>query len=293
MTVGVTAQTGFNEQPYITVAEYKNAPTSLDYNNLVVGGNQNAQDAELARVILRATSYLNEYLNQDLHANPVTETQRVRMSGEGYIYLHPNKNPIISLSAFQWGSSPNNLQTLNDPSQCWFESQQIVIPLSQINTTYTSSGPLAFGSYGPRIPLFTKYTYIAGYVNTTCTGSLGASTLTVANVSGILPGETYRIIDGAFAESVTVDNSYVYGSTTIPLTAPLAFAHTGAGFSNMPFAVKQATILMTSAFVKQRGDASMTMNLTTQPTVNIGNNQRYAGEIALALDMVNLYRRVR
>ncbi len=293
MTVGVTAQTGFNEQPYITVAEYKNAPTSLDYNNLVVGGNQNAQDAELARVILRATSYLNEYLNQDLHANPVTETQRVRMSGEGFIYLHPNKNPIISLSAFQWGSSPNNLQTLADPSQCWFETQQIVIPLSQINTTYTSSGPLAFGSYGPRIPLFTKYTYIAGYVNTTCTGSLGASTLTVANVSGILPGETYRIIDGAFAESVTVSNNYVYGSTNIPLTAPLAFAHTGAGFSNMPFAVKQATILMTSAFVKQRGDASMTMNLTTQPTANIGNNQRYAGEIALALDMVNLYRRVR
>jgi len=293
MTVGVTAQTGFNEQPYITVAEFKNAPTSLDYDNLVVGGNQNAQDAELARVILRATSYLNGYLNQDLHAGPVIETQRVRMSGDGFIYLHPIKNPIISLSAFQYGSSPNNLQTLNDPSQCWFESQQIVIPLSQINTTYTSSGPLAFGSYGPRIRLFTKYTYIAGYVNTTCTGSLNASTLTVANVSGILPSETYRIIDGAFSESVTVDNSYVYGSTTIPLTAPLAFAHTGAGFSNMPFAIKQATILMTSAFVKQRGDASMTMNLTTQPTVNIGNNQRYAGEIALALDMVNLYRRMR
>ena len=293
MTVGVTSQTGYNEQPYITVAEYKNAPTSLDYNNLVVGGNQNAQDAELARVILRATSYLNEYLNQDLHANPVTETQRVRMSGEGYIYLHPNKNPIISLSNFQWGSSPNNLQTLADPSQCWFESQEIVIPLSQINTTYTSQGPLAFGSYGPRIPVFTKYTYIAGYVNTTCTGALNASTLTVANPSGILPGETYRIIDGANAESVTVASNYTYGATAVPLTAPLAFAHTGAGFSNMPFAIKQATILMTSAFIKPRGDASMTMNLTTQPTVNIGNNQRYAGEIAMALDMVNLYRRIR
>jgi hypothetical protein len=293
MAVGVTPQTGYNEQPYITVAEYKNAPTSLDYNNLVVGGNQNAQDAELARVILRATSYLNEYLNQDLHAESVTETQRVRMSGEGYIFLHPNKNPILSLSNFQWGTSPNNLQTLNDPSQCWFESQQIVIPLSQINTTYTSQGPLAFGSYGPRVPLFTKYTYIAGYVNTTCTGALGASTLTVASPAGILPGETYRIIDGANAESVTVSNNYTYGSTTVQLTAPLAFGHTGAGFSNMPFAIKQATILMTSAFIKQRGDASMTMNLTTQPTVNIGNNQRYAGEIALALDMVSLYRRIR
>ena len=293
MAVGVTAQTGFNEQPYITIAEYKNAPTSLDYNNLVVNGNANAQDAELSRVILRATSYLNEYLNQDLHANPVTEKQRVRMSNEGYIFLHPNKNPIISLSAFQWGSSPTNLQTLNDPSQCWFESQQIVIPLSQINTTYTSSGPLAFGSYAPRIPLFTKYTYIAGYVNTTCNGTAGASTLTAFNPSGILPGERYRIIDGANAESITVASNYTYGSTTVPLTAPLTQTHTGAGFSNMPFAIKQATILMTSAFIKQRGDASMTMNLTTQPTANIGNNQRYAGEIKLALDMVNLYRRIR
>ena len=293
MAVGVTAQTGYNEQPYITVAEYKNAPTSLDYNNLVVGGNQNAQDAELARVILRATSYLNEYLNQDLHANPVTETQRVRISNQGYIFLHPNKNPIISLSSFQWGTDPNNLQTLADPSLCFFENQEITIPLSQINTTYTSSGPLAFGSYGPRVPVFTKYTYIAGYVNTTCTGTAGASSITVANASGILPGETYRIIDGANAASVTVASNYTYGATTVPLTAPLASTHTGAGFSNMPFAIKQATILMTSAFIKQRGDASMTMNLTTQPTMNIANNQRYAGEVRLALDMVNLYRRVR
>ncbi len=293
MTVGVTSQTGYNEQPYITVSEYKNAPTSLDYNNLVVGGNQNAQDAELARVILRATSYLNEYLNQDLHANPLTETQRTRISNQGYIFLHPNKNPIISLSSFQWGTDPNNLQTLADPSLCYFENQEITIPLSQINTTYTSSGPLAFGSYGPRVPIFTKYTYIAGYVNTTCTGTAGATSITVVNPSGILPGETYRIIDGANATSVTVANNYTYGATTVPLTAPLANSHTAAGFSNMPFAIKQATILMTSAFIKQRGDASMTMNLTTQPTVNIGNNQRYAGEVRLALDMVNLYRRVR
>lgn len=293
MAVGVTAQTGYNEQPYITLAEYKNAPTAIDYDNLVVGGNANAQDAELSRVILRATSYLNEYLNQDLHADSVTETQRGRMSGQGYIYLHPNKNPIISLSAFQWGTSPQNLQTLADPSQCWFENQEIVIPLSEINTTYTSQGPLAFGSYGPRVPIFMKYTYIAGYVNTTCTGTAGASSVTVVNPAGILPGQTYRIINGANAETVRVSSNYTYGSTTVPLQSPLLASHTFAGFSNMPFAIKQATILMTTAFIKQRGDKSLTMNLTTQPTTNIGNNQRYAGEIALALDMVNLYRRVR
>lgn len=293
MAVGITPQTGFNEQPYITVNEYKSAPTAIDYDNLVVGGNQNAQDAELARVIKRATSYLNEYLNQDLHAETLVETQRGRISGQGYIFLHPNKNPILSLSNFQWGTSPQNLQTLADCSQVWFENQQIVIPLSEINSTYTSQGPLAFGSYGPRVPIFMKYSYIAGYVNTVCTGIAGASSLTVINPSGILAGEKYEIVDGPYAESVTVDNSYVYGSTTVPLTAPLLNSHTLAGFSNMPYAIKQATILTTTAFIKQRGDRSLTMNLTTQPTTNIGNNQRYAGEIALALDMVNLYRRVR
>jgi hypothetical protein len=61
----------------------------------------------------------------------------------------------------------------------------------------------------------------------------------------------------------------------------------------MPNAIKQATILTTTAFLKTRGDSSMTMNLTTQPSPNPGNNQRYSGEIALALDMVSKYRRVR
>ena len=45
MTTGTTYDT-FIENAYITVPEYKNAPTSIDYDNLVVGGNANAQDAE-------------------------------------------------------------------------------------------------------------------------------------------------------------------------------------------------------------------------------------------------------
>lgn len=294
MAVGITPDTTY-ENPYLTVAEYKNAPTSIDYNNLVVGGNQEAQDTELANVILRASSYMNEYFNQSLVAEQYTETQRIRVNGQGYLPLHPNNDPVISLSSFQYGTDPNNLQTLQDCSLVWFEEQQIIIPLSQINTTYTSQGPLALGGWAPRQPLFCKYTYIAGYVNTRITAATAAaSTLTVADATGIVAGQQLRIWDKGKNESVTVASTYTYGSTTVPLTAPLVYTHTtGTAIGNLPTALKQACILITTAFIKMRGDQSLTMNLTTAPTANIGNATRYAGEIAMALDMVNKYRRIR
>jgi len=295
MTTGVTALTGFFENPYLTIAEYKNAPTSIDFDNLVVGGNSGAQDAELGRVILRATSYLNEYLNQDLTAQSITETQRVRFNNQGYISLHPNHNPIISLSSFEYGSTPNNLTTLTDPSTCWFENQQVIIPVSDSQLTYSSQGPLSFGGVGARTPVFVKYTYVAGYVNTTIvTATATQSTLTVTSGAGFIAGESYRIYDGASSETITVASTYTFGSTTVPLTSALAFTHAaGVAIGNMPSAIKQATILATTAFIKARGDNSLTMAVTTSASGNISGAQRFGSDLALALDMVSLYRRIR
>lgn len=295
MAVGITPDTS-NENPYLTVQEYKDAPTSIDYNNLVVGGNQAAQDAELANVILRASSYMNEYFNQNLVADEYTETQRVRVNGQGYVPLHPTNAPIVSLSSFQYGTDPNNMIALPDCSTAYFESQQIIIPLSNLGLNYSSQGPLGFGfGYAPRQQLFTEYTYVAGYVNTTIvTAVAGATNITVADGTGFMAGQHYRIYDGSKSERVTIASTYTYGSTTIPLTAPLTHNHAaGIAISNLPNALKEACILITTAFIKIRGDNSMTMNLTTQPTINAGNNSRYSGDIAMALDMVNKYRRIR
>jgi hypothetical protein len=295
MAVGITPDT-LQESPYLTVQEYKDAPTSIDYNNLVVGGNQAAQDAELANVILRASSYMNEYLNQSLVADSYTETQRVRVNGQGMIALHPNNSPIISLSSFEYGADPNNLVALPDCSTAWFEAQQLIIPLSNLGLNYSSQGPLGFGfGYSPRQQLFTQYTYVSGFVNTTiATATAAATSLTVTDGTGIIAGQQYRIYDGSKSERITVGSTYTNGSTTVPLTSALAYTHAaGVAIGNMPNAIKEACILITTAFLKVRGDNSMTMNLTTQPTTNIGNNARYSGDIALALDMVNKYRRIR
>jgi len=295
MATGVTSITGFSDSPYLTIAEYKNAPTSIDFDNLVVGGNSGAQDAELARVILRATSFLSDFLGQDLTAQSRTETQRTRFNNQGYIALHPNHNPIISLSSFQYGTTPTNLTTLTDPSVCWFEDQQVIIPVSDSALTYSSQGPLSFGGAVARTPVFTKYTYVAGYANTTiATATATQTTLTVASGAGFLAGESYRIYDGASSETITVASTYTYGSTTVPLTSALAYTHaSGVAIGNLPNALKQACILATTAFIKVRGDNSLTMAITTQASGNVNGSQRYGSDLALALDMVSIYRRIR
>lgn len=294
MPVGITPDTT-DESAYITVAEYKNAPTSIDYDNLVVGGNSAAQDAELANVIMRASSYMDQYFNQNLTAQTYVETQRTRMTNEGYIALHPNNAPVIQLSNFQYGGSPLNLLTYPDCSQTWFENQQIIIPLSQLSTSYSSQGPLAFGGGFPRQQIFTKYTYVAGYVNTKIvTATAAATSITVKSGVGIIAGQILHIYDGALSEDVTVASTYVNGSTTVPLTTALVFTHaTGVAIGNLPTTIKQACILITTAFIKLRGDNSMTMQITTGATANVDGAQRFGGDIATALEMIKLYRRVR
>ena len=294
MAVGITPDTQ-DESAYLTIAEYKNAPTSIDYDNLVVGGNAQAQDAELANVIMRASSYMDAHLNRNLTASTYVETQRTRMTTEGYIALHPDNAPVVQLSDFQYGSNPLNLITLPDCSQTWFENQQIIIPLSQLSTSYSSQGPLAFGGGFPRQQIFTKYTYVAGYVNTKIvTATATQSTLTVKSGVGIIAGQILHIYDGATSEDVTVASNYVNGSTTVPLTAPLVSTHAvGVAIGNMPMTIKQACILITTAFIKMRGDTSMTMQFTTSPTANVNGANRFGGDIVSALEMIKLYRRVR
>jgi hypothetical protein len=294
MAVGITPDTQ-DESAYLTVAEYKNAPTSIDYDNLVVGGNAGAQDAELANVIMRASSYMDAHLNRNLTATTYVETQRTRMTNEGYIALHPDNAPVVQLSDFQYGGSPLNLITLPDCSQTWFENQQIIIPLSQLSTSYSSQGPLAFGGGIPRQQIFTKYTYVAGYVNTKIvTATAAATSLTVKSGAGIIAGQILHIYDGAASEDVTVASTYTNGSTTVPLTTALVSTHAaGVAIGNMPTTIKQACILITTAFIKMRGDNSMTMQVTTGATANVDGAQRFGGDIASALEMIKLYRRVR
>lgn len=294
MANAVTNITSQFTAPYLTVAEFKNAPTSIDLNALVIGGNTNSQDAELANVINRASSWIDQQCNQILGATQNTEQQRSRVKNDGTIRVHPKYFPVVELTAFSYGSALGSTTSVTDCSTAWIEEQEIIVPYSLLATSYSNQGPLQFGfPTTPGREVFCKYTYINGYANTTIVSAVAAaSTLTVGNALGIVPNQMLSVYDGVNSENVTVAASYSPGSTTIPLAAPLVSTHAaGTAISALPAAVKEAAILSTTAFLKVRGDASMTMQLTN--TANRTSGSRLGNELDIAVELLKPFRRIR
>jgi hypothetical protein len=283
-------------KPYLTLQEFKNAPTALDYGNLVVGGNQAAQDAELSNAILRASSWIDQFCNQIIGATVDVEQQRARIRNDGTIRFHPKYSPIVALTDFKWGAYPNSLYSSTDVSVAWIEEQEIIFPYASQPTNWSSQGPLGFGfpsSAGSEV--FINYTYINGYSNTTIatTASAGSSVLLVDDGTGLVAGEMITIFDGANTERVTVASNYTFDSNTVPLVSPLAYTHAvGVSVSSLPAAVKEACILVTSAYLKIRGDASMIMEVTNSPS-NQTNPGGIQTDINAAQQLLMPFRRIR
>lgn len=294
MATAVQTNTQWSGLSYISISEYKNAPTAIDYSNLVVGGTQAQQDSELLSVIARASSWIDVHCNQTLVARPITETKRTRISPRGSIIIHPDQSPLLAVTALSYGISPSNLTAVADPSVLWLEPTEFIY--SQTAITSSSQGSLSFGlPVSTRSQIFCSYTYVGGYVNTGVTGTAGISSCVVTDGTGIIAGGTLSIYDGASTESVTVASSYVYGSsTTIPLQSPLLNTHAAgnATLSGLPAAIKQACILVTTDFLKVRGDNSLTMAATTRASSGPGFQTNISSDLQLAETLLQPFRRV-
>ena len=285
-------------RPYLTLTEFKNAPTALDYGNLVAGGNQAAQDAELSNAITRASSWIDNYCDQIIGATADTEQQRVRVRPDGSLRFHPKFFPIVALSSLSYGYSPNSLMTVTDPTGIWLEEQEVVFRIGQ-GSAVTTSGPLSFNTApAASVETFISYSYVNGYANSVlaANANVGDTTLTLDSGLGIIAGEMLNIYDGASTERVTVASTYTFGSATVPLAAPLGFAHAaGTSVSNLPAAIKEAAILMTTAYLKIRGDAAMTMQVTNTATSQApgSGSSKISTEVGHVQALLKPFRRIR
>ena len=227
--------------PYVTTAEFEAHPTYLDLDDLRSGiEDPDAQTAELENVLLMASGWADRECNVgQLAAHQLTLQTRGRCDAQGVLRVYPTDRPVLSVSQVSFGETFTSPTTVTNP----------VYRVDQNQTIYLSVGR---GAARPGAWLYVDLTYIAGWSSTilTAAASAGASALTVADPTGILPGRTYRLWDPGAEESVTVSPSYTPAAVTfpptataIPLAAPTTADHTvGGGWSGMDADMKLAVI---------------------------------------------------
>ena len=258
--------------PYITTTEYINAPTAMDTSNLIAGGNAQVQLEALQEVIGRASSWIDQFTCGawgTLAATQNVENGRVWGNRSGQLIVHPKYWPILSVDAFSYSAVETQVYgygemqggfglaaaSITPAGNVWIEPQQFVVQPSgvvswNVNSTY-GIGP---GQY------FCQWTYTNGWPISQLAASVpaGATSITPTTVTGIYPGTSLTLYDMPNDEVIRVASSYVPGSATVPLTSPLSYSHPAtATVTNIPPAIKQAAILLTTAFIKQRGSGAL------------------------------------
>ena len=290
--------------PYLTRDQYRCEPTSQDTTNLIRGGGQADQDAELDRLILKASGWCDNAAEQPLTAQVTTETMRARVAPGGILRLHPRQHPIVQVNGVTFGPDASSMSTLNDLSGVWVEDQSIEVPLQAAIGSGGFTGPLQFGTARPGSRVRVALTYVAGYPVSTLPGtaSSGATTVTLADATGFIPGTQIRLTQGgspsgqgsaqqSLTQAVAVVQSVA--GNTLTLAAPLTASFTaGAGVSALPEELEQACILVVTALLKQRGSGALVMSGGRATVKKDDGGWPGAEEFAEAEAILALYRPV-
>jgi hypothetical protein len=224
--------------PYVTAAEFTAHPTYLDLETLRPGiMDAGAQAAELSNVLLASSGWADNVCNQTLGAHRVDLGTRGRIDHDGNLVVFPSDRPVLSVAAVSYGSTFSRMTYVPAPTVRVDKNQTMLIPVGRVST---------------RGRVWVDITYTAGWVSTllAADATAGATTLTVADPTGIVPGATYRLWEPGVEETVTVSPTWTPPAvttapapTTVTLTAPTAHAHTtGSGWSGMPADMRLAVV---------------------------------------------------
>lgn len=226
--------------PYVLPAEFRAHPTYLDTDGLRPGNPDPAdQTAELANILLMASAWADNECNQTLAAHRVVRSTQARVDRDGNLVIPLTDTPFLNVESLSYGTSFTSMTT-------------VTAPVARVSKVQTLLVPIGRGIAPAGVLLYVDLVYIAGWVATAVTSDAaqGATSLTVGDPTGILPGATYRLWEPGVEETVTVDASYAPQPATtpppptvIPLAAPTVFAHTvGGGWSGMPADMRLAVV---------------------------------------------------
>jgi hypothetical protein len=293
---------------YVTASEFKQAPTGIDTTTLdqTQIGNQAAQDSALLNILRRASAWVDTIVQQEtLEATLNTEIKEVRMSRDGRINIHVDQIPIVQLTDVQFRSHPRTPYQVVDLNSCEIRDNWFTIYDLFYNTSLSSDlMGLGAGAYTSDIfsgytspyyrktdvPITVKYTYLNGYTNTTLAiaSTIGATSITVADSTGLTVNQRVTIYDGVSQESITIT---AINGNVLTLKSGLIFGHAvGVGVSAIPDSVKQATLMLACALIKDRG--SLAISLQETQILSASATPYKTDEVSIARELLAPYRRV-
>jgi hypothetical protein len=292
--------------PYISAAAFAAHPTYMDLDDLRNGSSSPAdQTAELTNLLLMASQWADDQCNlpRGLGAHTVTQQTRARVDRAGNLKIHPDDVPLLGVSSLAYGHTPTALTDV-DVSQAWVEDgRNVVLPLGGGGPW---SGALQFGTPVSGGEVFVRFTYTAGFVATVLTAdtTAGATSLTVADPTGILPGSSYRLWEPGQEETVTVSPSWTPPAAGVPvqptvvtLAGPTLKDHmAGHDFSGMPSVLRLAVTNYTVSLLMRPDTAAEDAYPDTQLSAGTRQNDPRrdgSGLVAEAERILSTYARVR
>lgn len=253
-------------QPFVSVAGFKAHPTFLDLQNLrSLDPSPADQDEQLLAILLEAseTAQGGSLCNQPLQGHLVTQYGQGRTDKWGRLSIHADDGPVRRLVSLSYGVSIGTAVTVTSPSYRVVDNIQIQVELA--NSGLSWSGALQLGPPSAAVELLTTAVYVAGFANSvlTATANAATSTLTVADPTGIEPGDILRVWDPGASEQVQVTAGYtpvpstIPAATAIPLVTPLVSQHlAGVHVSGLPSDAYTAVVYLAIDMLQKPGTSS-------------------------------------
>lgn len=285
--------------PYVTANEYNNSPQAMDTMNLIAGGNAQDQLTALTETIGRASSWVDQFTCGawgTLCATQNTESARVWSSRDGLLKVHPRWWPILSVDSFSYspvGAGFNNAASVIPNGNVWIEPQEFIVNPFASGNFSLNYWP---GGVAPTCEYYITYQFTNGWPNTTLAASVaaGATSIQPLVVTGLYPGTMLTLYDLPNDEAIQISTDYVPGDSVVPFDIPLSYNHAAtATITNLPPAIKQATLLATTAFIKQRGSGALVVSdMGAQTHQESGFNQNSGSDWEQAKCLLKPFRQM-
>lgn len=296
MAVNPTAPTYPSRSPYVSVWEFKNAPTGVDTSQLIPGDTTQAhQTAALVLQLARASAAADNICQKVLAATVDTQYGLYRVRHHTWLgpILHVPLDyvPIVGVSAVSVGWTPSTLTALSDLSNVAISKKTAMVPFAPPGQ---SAGPVVTG-FSDRA--YAQVQYVNGWANTSLTAAPSGSSISVSNPLGIVPGQQLMLANSNQSETVTVASSWAPTATITAATVPLAAAPvgtytTGDTCTALPQDIKQAVILIAKALIKTQASQSYTIPvLGGEPGQPTTLGPGVSSDYDAAIDILAPYRR--